>query len=119
MKATIEIRNLEIYAYIGCFEEEQTVGNRFIIDADLEINAALAAVSDDVGNALNYVEVCECLREVVLEKRHLLETTVSAMVQELHVRFDRRGLLGGWVRLRKMAPPIGMQMESVGLRVEL
>ena len=119
MKATIELRNLRIYAYHGCFEEEQVVGNNFIVDADLLIDASLPAQTDSVSDSLNYVGACETIRDVMSRPRHLLETVVADLVSELHARHDAQGLLGGWVRVRKMAPPIGVPMESVGVKMDL
>ena len=116
-RGVIELSGLEIYAYHGCYAEEQTVGNRFIVDAELGADTELAADTDDVRNALNYVEVCEVIAAVMGRKHHLLESLVADIVDELHCRFDSRGLKDGWVRVRKMAPPVGMKMDSVGVKM--
>ena len=119
MNAIIELRNLEIYAFHGCYAEEQRVGNRFIFDADIEVDASRAAQSDDVSDALNYLAVVDVARSQMAVPRHLLESVVSSIVAELHRRFDSNGLLGGWVRVRKMAPPVGSPMESVAVRMSI
>ena len=119
MEATIEIRNVEIYARIGCFEEERIVGNRFIVDADLEVEAGVPAETDDIADALNYVRVVELIREEMGEECHLLENVVKRIVDRLRGSFGNEVLKGGWVRVRKMAPPVGVQMESVGVKMAI
>lgn len=116
---TIELRNIEIYARHGCYHEEQLVGGRFIVDADLRVDAEKTASSDDVRNALNYVEACKLMDEVMRTPHHLLESVVAEMASQLRTRFADKGLIGGWVKVRKLAPPIGMQVESVGVRAEI
>lgn len=117
--ATIELRDLEIYAHHGCYAEEQAVGTRFVIDADLEIDASRPSESDNVADALNYVEACELIAEIMSQPRHLLETVTQDIVSQLRQRFASKGLRGGWVRVRKIAPPIGLQMGSVGVKMEI
>ncbi|MBQ3634657.1 MAG: dihydroneopterin aldolase [Bacteroidales bacterium] len=119
MTATIEIRNLEIYARHGCFAEEQVVGNQFIVDADLRVDAARPAESDDIADALNYVGVVEVVREEMAKPSHLLEHVVGRIVARLRAEYGSAGLEGGWVRVRKMAPPVGVRMESVGVKMEI
>ena len=57
MIATIELEEMEFYAYHGCFEEEQRVGNRFIVNISMEIECSRAAESENICEAPNYVEV--------------------------------------------------------------
>lgn len=116
---TIELRNVEIYARHGCYAEEQKVGGRFIVDADLVVDASRPAESDNVADALNYVEVCHLIADVMSRPHHLLESLVAEMVSCLEERYAARGLVGGWVRIRKVAPPIGLQIESVGVKASL
>lgn len=119
MIMTIELRNIKLYAFHGCYAEEQLVGNHFIVDADLEVDAACAISTDQVTDALNYVEACQAMQQVMAQPCHLLESVVANITAELRNRFASKGLCGGWVRVRKMAPPIGMDIESVGVKAQI
>lgn len=118
MDMTIELRDVEIYARHGCYREEQLVGGRFVVDADLVVDGARPSATDDVRAAVNYVAVCRLIDEEMARPHHLLESLVANLAQALTARFGPEGLKGGWIRVRKMAPPIGMQVESVGVRLD-
>jgi dihydroneopterin aldolase len=36
--AIIQIENMEFYAYHGCFQEEQVVGNQFLVNILVEVD---------------------------------------------------------------------------------
>lgn len=116
---TIELRNISIYARHGCYDEERIVGGRFIVDADIRIDATLPAKSDGIDHALNYVDICHVIKQVMDIPHHLLESLVEDITSQIRQQFTTQGLLGGWVRVRKIAPPIGMEIESVGVRGEI
>ncbi len=119
MIATIELRELELYAYHGCFAEEQVVGNYFIVDADIEVDATRCAKTDNVADALNYVNVCTLIRSEMSKPQHLLESVAANIVAHMHEEFDAQGLCGGWIRIRKMSPPVGVKLASVAVRMSL
>lgn len=119
MDMTIEIRGLEVYAHHGCYAEERTVGGRFVVDADLVVGSDAVARTDDVSTTLNYVDACRLAAEVLSRPRHTLEALAADLAARMAESFAARGLRGGWVRVRKFAPPIGVQVEGVGVRVDL
>lgn len=119
MDMTIELRGLEVYAHHGCYAEERTVGGRFVVDADLVVESDAVAATDDVSTTLNYVSACRLIAEVMSLPRNTLEALAADIARHMEERFAGRGLRGGWVSVRKFAPPIGLQVESVGVRVAL
>ncbi len=112
----IEIRDLRIYSHHGCYAEERQVGAQFVIDADLDVDASIPARTDDVMDALNYVEACEAIALVMRTPHHLLESLVADVVADLKARFSSKGLKGGMVRIAKVAPPIGLELKSVAVK---
>lgn len=119
MEMTIEIRGLRLYSHHGCYAEERRVGTTFVVDADLRIDASKPAKTDDVGDALNYVAACETIARVMSKEHHLLESLVSEATEALRREFGSKGLTGGWLRIAKVAPPIGMELGTVALRGEI
>lgn len=119
MISTIQLNQIQIYAYHGCYAEEQIVGNNFIVDVSLDVETAKAAQSDDIRNALNYVEVYEIVRDEMAIKSHLLENVVSRICCHIRSRFADCGLMGGTVKVAKLAPPIGGQMQSVSVTMNI
>lgn len=114
----IEIRDLRIYSHHGCYAEERQVGALFMIDADLDVDASLPARTDDVKDALNYVEACEVIAHVMRTPHHLLESLATDVIADLKARFSSKGLKGGMLRIAKMAPPIGLELNRVAVKVD-
>jgi hypothetical protein len=50
----IVIEEMEFYAFHGHYQEEQIVGNRFLVDLELTCNLAVPAGSDSLNDAVNY-----------------------------------------------------------------
>lgn len=119
MIATITLEQIKVYAYHGCYREEQIVGNNFTVDVTLRVDAQLAAESDDISNALNYVAVAQIVKEEMAVKSHLLENVVMRICRRIWGELSSRGLVGGTVHVRKMNPPVGVEMTSVGVLMNI
>ena len=52
--ALIALEGVHFYAYHGFYEEEQIIGNNFILDVYVEANTGLAARTDDLFSTVNY-----------------------------------------------------------------
>lgn len=109
----IEIEGMEFYAYHGCFKEEQVVGNKFIVYARMEYDATRAAKSDSIHDALNYQRAYEMIKEQLQVKSHLLEHVCERILDTLYANFPE--LLHATVKVSKMNPPMGGQIEKVSL----
>lgn len=109
----IRIDNMEFYAYHGCFKEERIVGNRFL--ADLEISAKLekAVLSDHIDDTLNYQLAYEIVKEQMKIKSHLLEHVAGRILDQLFNSFPY--IEKATIRISKMNPPMGGQMERVSV----
>ena len=61
----ISIEGMEFFAYHGCFEEEQIIGNRFMVDIYLEVSTDLAEHSDNLAQTVNYQRVYEVIKKEI------------------------------------------------------
>ena len=119
MEATIIIDNLQIYTHIGCYAEERRVGTWLTFSARLVTDISKPSATDDVADALNYVEVCEVVKEEAQHEAHLIENVAARIAQRLRNEFTTKGLQRGTITISKPHPPIGMQIESVAIEVEI
>lgn len=110
---TIELEQMEFYAYHGCFEEEQVVGNRFLVDVTLETDCEAASKSDHINDALNYVTVYELVREEMKQNSHLLEHLTRRIIDSIYRMFPQ--VIHVKVKVSKMNPPMGGQMKNVSV----
>ncbi|MET1218610.1 MAG: dihydroneopterin triphosphate 2'-epimerase [Glaciecola sp.] len=70
--ATIRIKNLRLRTYIGFNDDEIKNKQDVVINATIKYDAALAANTDEVDNALNYKTVTKAIIRLVENNRFLL-----------------------------------------------
>ena len=114
--ATIDLEEMVFYAYHGCFKEEQIVGNKFQVNITLKTDISTPMQSDNIKDALNYVNVYEITKKEISQTSHLLEHVTGRIIDRLFENFTE--LLYARVKVSKMNPPMGGQMKCVSMTLE-
>ena len=110
----IVIEEMEFYAFHGHYQEEQIVGNRFLVDLELEADLSAAAQSDQLEDAVNYQEAYKLIKhEMRITKSNLLENIAKRILDALFR--EMKGIDKATVKIRKMHPPMGGPIQSVGV----
>lgn len=109
----IEIEGMEFYAYHGCYETEQIVGNKFLVDAYIEADCKEASESDDINKAVNYQRAYELIKEEMQVKSHLLENVCKRILDTLYSNFD--GIRKAKIKVSKLNPPMGGKINKVSV----
>ena len=110
----IRIEEMEFYAFHGHFEEEQIVGNRFLVDLEMETNMDKAAESDLLEDAVNYQVAYRLVKEEMRRiKSNLLENIGKRILDALYR--DLENINSATVRIRKMNPPMGGPIKNVSI----
>jgi dihydroneopterin aldolase len=111
----IKLEDIEIYAYHGCYEEEQKAGNWFLVNLTLETNMDIPSRTDRIEDALNYKTVFEIVKTTMGVNSHLLENVTQRIIDELFTRFDQ--LEYALVKVSKMNPPLGGKIKCVSVEL--
>lgn len=110
----IIIEEMEFYAFHGHYQEEQIVGNRFLVDLELECDLSAPAASDQLQDAVNYQQAYKLIKnEMRRTKSNLLENIGKRILDALFR--EMQGIDKATVRVRKMHPPMGGTIRSVGV----
>lgn len=105
---------MEFYAFHGHYKEEQIVGNRFLVDLEIETDLGPAAESDQLEDAVNYQMAYMLIKkEMTRKKSNLLENIANRILDSLYN--ELQGIKKATVRVRKMHPPMGGTIRSVGV----
>ena len=112
----IEIEGMEFYAFHGHFDSEQTVGNRFLVDIAIVTDCRNAINSDNLGDTLNYQSVYETIKTEMQKPSRLLEHVAGRILDRIRNEFDVIGNVK--VKISKMNPPMGGQIERVSVTLE-
>jgi dihydroneopterin aldolase len=98
------LEDVRFYGHHGVSKAEQTVGVWFSVDAELAVDLAPAAVSDDLAAAIDYGEVARRIVEIGTEGRvNLIERLAGLIAQALLREFPTRQVR---IRVRKLTPPL-------------
>lgn len=116
MTGIIEIEGMEFFAYHGCFEAEQVVGNKFVVYACLHYECDCSAASDNIADALSYQTAYEVIAKEMMVRSHLLEHVGMRMLDALYASFPQ--LTYAKVKISKMNPPLGGQIKCTSVTLE-
>lgn len=108
-KFQIEIIGLRVYAHHGVLDFEKALGQEFIIDASLWVEAG---DNDELSEAVSYADLAELL--VADAKRNpvnLLETLAYRLHGKL-IAFSPR-VISAAVTIHKPSAPIDLEFEDV------
>ena len=105
MIGVIELNEMEFYAYHGCFEEEQLIGNRFKVDLSIWTDVDKAAVSDNITDAVDYQKLYMAVKEEMSKKSKLLENVALRIAERIKGEFAQIEKVE--VSVSKLNPPLG------------
>ena len=104
---------MEFYSYHGHFREEQIVGNRFIVDLNIETDMSAPALSDNLSDAVDYQTAYRLVKREMDKKSYLLENIAGRILDSLFNELP--GVLKAIVKVSKMNPPMGGKIGSVSV----
>lgn len=111
------IKDLEIYGYHGVNKEEKSMGQRFLISAELFLNLSYAGKNDDLDKTVNYAELCHDLeKEFNKEKYDLIERAAEKLSEYILLNYslvERVKLM-----IKKPWAPIGKPIDYAGVEVD-
>ncbi len=109
--ATISIEGMEFFAYHGCFQEEQIIGTRFLVDVSLEADTHDAESSDNLKMTVNYQSVFLMIKDEMAIKSKLLEHVARRIVDRVFKDFPLVEEVA--IKISKLNPPVGGKVGSV------
>lgn len=112
----IRIHNAVFYAYHGVLSDEQNIGGKFEVDVDLYCDLSKGAKSDQLRDTVNYERVYDCIRTIVLERKHfLLESLAGHIGKGILKNF--RLVQRVTVRVRKPSAPVKGVIDHVEVEI--
>jgi dihydroneopterin aldolase len=109
----ITIEAMEFFAYHGCFEEEQIIGNHFVVDMTIETDTEKAEHTDELLHTLDYQRVYEVVKKEMEVKSKLLEHIACRIADTVFKNFPEAEKVS--VKVSKLNPPIGGKIDRVSV----
>lgn len=112
----IHIRDLEVWAKHGVYPEENTLGQKFAVSADLYLDVRRAGLEDELELSVDYGAVCHRIKSLMEEHACKLleaaaERLAACLLQELPVKKVR-------IELKKPWAPVGLPLDTVSVELE-
>jgi len=109
-KNLVELVNMEFYAHHGHFEEEQIIGNKFIVNFSAETDVITPGLTDDLKDALNYQELYDLISEEMTITSKLLEHVAGRILARVKITYPQ--VKWAQVSISKLNPPVGGKVEA-------
>lgn len=113
--ARIAISDMRFYAYHGCFEQEQAIGTHFRVDLTFTTDTRRAEMTDKIEDTVSYLDVYQVVKREMMQPSHLLEHVGRRVGEAVLRQFPAVDTVE--VRISKMNPPLGGQIESVSVEL--
>ncbi len=113
----VHIKDMQVFAKHGVYNEENVLGQKFLVSAILYIDTRMAAKTDDLSYSTNYGEVC-CLMENLLKENtyNLIETAAENVADTILKKYS--SVEGVSIEIKKPWAPVGIPVEYVSVKIE-
>jgi dihydroneopterin aldolase len=113
---TIFIRGLLVHAHHGVMAHEEKVGQRFIIDLELEVDLAPAGTSDKLADTASYSAIVDTTTQAFTkESFRLVEAAASSVAAAVLAGFPKVASVR--VTVHKPHAPIAAIFSDVGVSI--
>ncbi len=113
----IKIKDLEVFGYHGVLEEENKLGQKFLVSATACIDTREAGKSDDLKKTIHYGEMAMLIKEI-LETRTfaLLERAAEVVCEEVLLSYPLIQTIK--LEIKKPWAPILLPLDTVSVTIE-
>lgn len=115
--ALITINDMRFYAHHGCFEQERVIGTHFRVDLSFTTDTSKAEISDNIVDTVSYLDVYQVVKAEMMTPSHLLEHVARRVGERVLADFPAVDTVN--VKVSKFNPPLGGQMDSVSVTLDL
>lgn len=113
----IIIENLVVFARHGVCQEEQVLGQKFLVSAVLYTNTQMAGLSDELSGTIDYGKVCQFITDYMSKNTfRLIETVAEYIARELLIKFSPM-LHGVKVTIKKPWAPVGLPLDCCSVEI--
>ena len=111
----IEVKNIRLYAYHGCLDEEGKIGSEYRVDLSIKTDLSKSAQTDKLSDTVDYVHLNKIVKEEMAIRTKLLETVADKILDRIleEIALVRKAT----VAVSKLNPPIGGNVAMVTIKM--
>ncbi|MGB3776597.1 MAG: dihydroneopterin aldolase [Leeuwenhoekiella sp.] len=111
----IRLNNIRTYSYHGCLVEESKIGSDYKVDLKVWADLKNAAISDKLGDTVDYVHLNKIVKEEMAIPSKLLEEVCQRIINRSLEEIPMVSKLR--TRVAKLNPPINGDVASVSIEM--
>ena len=112
----IYLKNIKIYAYHGCLEEEKKIGSDYLVNLIVHADLSLSCESDELKDTVDYVALLDIVKNQMKKRANLLENVADRVVNKIISKFP--SVRKAVVKIAKLNPPINGNIDEVVIKRE-
>lgn len=113
----IFIQNLEFIGYHGVFEEEKKLGQKFIVNIELDTSLREAGIKDDLTKTTHYGYVAKTVEKIFFSKKYdLIESLAEDIASAILIEYPFVNAVS--LEIKKPWAPVGLILESVSIKIK-
>ncbi|MGN6303336.1 MAG: dihydroneopterin aldolase [Mesorhizobium sp.] len=113
---TIRMKNCAFFARHGVLDEEEALGQRFYVDAELTVEPAVSLEADSIDSTVDYGVAFGVIEAIVTGKRRfLIEALALEVAKALAARFPE--IRKASITVRKPNAPVRGVLDYVEVNV--
>lgn len=116
MMYVIRMKNCAFFARHGVLDEEETLGQRFYVDAELTVEPSRPLTEDSIEDTVNYGVAFAVIEKIVTgHRRFLIEALALEVAKALTARFSQ--IRKAAITVRKPNAPVPGVLDYVEVTV--
>ncbi len=110
------IQNLELFGFHGVYDEEKSIGQKFIVEAKISLDLSEAGETDNLQSGIHYGQLCHELQEVFNKTKHnLIERAATVLCEHILTTYDQ--VVEVDLTLKKPWAPIHLPIDYPAVRL--
>ena len=112
----ITVNNLQVYAYHGCFSEENKIGAEYNLNIWVEGDFSQAETTDSIDETVDYVAIADLACSEMETPSKLIEHVAARILSKILSNWPEIKKSG--LTIKKLSPPMNEYVESVEYTIE-
>ena len=113
----IYLENIRTYSHHGCMKEETVIGSEYRVDLWVDADLTVASSSDNLKDTPDYVVLHQIVVKEMKIPSRLLEHVAQRIIER--IKSTVKNLNHIRVRVSKINPPIGGDVQSISVLLEV
>lgn len=111
----ILLNGLAFFGYHGCHPSERELGQKFIVDIELECDLRAAGASDDLNDTIDYTKIYSAARDAMEGTPAQLLEALAQQIADAALQDDK--VESVWVRIRKPHIALPGMVDYLGVEI--